>query len=242
MLSHYANVCCASLPPETLPALADLRAVAGVMVRLAPDRLWVRWESGDEQVLACLLPLSGLVLYEFREGRWYRLGGHLPAFEIATEGDFLRIHQVIFPAPMQTIPSRPGPLSKISLSLRPDPRPRPTTAMICPLSDLLAWTDAIPTCRLGQLQCARNGSNVLVIGSRLPLFATSQRFWGEAILLPLGFRLEPDLPERLLRVCLDLSATELAIVTEAGIDVLDRSELTRLNRASLRLAMAEASQ
>ena len=54
MLAQFADVCYASLPPDALAALADVRAVPGVMVLRQAERVWVRWEAGDERILVAL--------------------------------------------------------------------------------------------------------------------------------------------------------------------------------------------
>jgi len=241
MLAQYSHICLASLPPEGLVALADVRATPGVMVLVQPTRTWVRWEPGEERVLQCVLPVPGVALYSFREGHWYRLGGHLPAFEVVTEGNFEPLHHAMFPSPVQPLVPQVGPWGQITLALRPEAGARPTTAMICSLQDLMAWADAIPSCRLSTLQAARNAETIFVRGSRLPLLASSQRLWGNMVLKPLGFCLEPDLPERVVRECLNVTDEELLIFTVRGVDVLCRSVLRPLSRASLRLAMREAA-
>ena len=241
MLAAYSHLCLASLPPEALATLAEVRAVPGVMVFAQSEPIWVRWEAGDERVLQRVLPIPGVALYAFRDGHWYRHGSHLPAFEVVTEGDFEPLHQVLFPASMQPLAPQAGPWPKLTLALRPDATAQPTTALICPQLELLAWTDTIPSCRLSTLQAAHNGENILILGPRLPLLATSQRLWGNTVLKPLGYCLEPDLPERAVRACLNVADEELVIFTERGADVLSLSDLRPLNRASLRLAVQEAS-
>ena len=241
MLAQFANICLASLPPEGLVALTEVRAVPGVMVLHQSTQTWVRWEAGDERVLQRVLPVPGVALYSFREGHWYRLGGHLPAFEVVAEGDFQPLAQALFPAPVQPLAPQAGPWPKITLALRPEAQARPTTAMICPLKEFLLWMDAIPSSRLTALQAARNGASVFVLGPRLPLLPSAQRLWGDTVLKPLGSCLEPDLPEPVVRECLDLSEEDLLIITEKGADVLCRSDLRPLNRASLRLAMREGA-
>jgi hypothetical protein len=225
------------MPPEGLAALADVRAVPGVMVLQQRTRTWVRWEAGDERVVRRLLPVPGVILYSFREGQWYRLGGHLPAFEVVSEWDFQPLHDVLFPAPVQPLAPQVGPWDKITLYLRPDTQPRPTTAMICPLQELLAWMDTVPSCRLAKLQAARNGASIFVLGPRLPLPPSAQRLWGDTVLKPLGHCLEPDLPEGVVREALNLMEEEFLIVTVGGAEVLCSSDLRALNRASVRLAM-----
>lgn len=241
MLAQYADVCCASLPSDGLAGLATLRAVPGVLVCDAPSRIWVRWEAGDARVLQHILPLPGAVLYSHRGGLWYQVGRHLPAFEVLTDGEFLPLHQVLVPSPVQPIAYPGGTWTRGTLSLRPERHSKPTSAMICSLHDLLGWAESTPSCRLKTLRAAYQGGKVFVLGSRLPALPSTQRFWGERVLVPLGYRLEPELSERLVRECLAVSDDELLIVTEHGADVLRHADLRPVSRAVLRLATREAA-
>jgi hypothetical protein len=71
------EVCCASLPPGVLPALAGLRARAGVRAREVGGRVWVWWTAGDEAVLQRVLPLPGAEL--FARSRGAAVSGSGPA-------------------------------------------------------------------------------------------------------------------------------------------------------------------
>ena len=44
MFGYVLIVCCASLPRQSLPVLAELRALPGILVGLTDERAWVRWE------------------------------------------------------------------------------------------------------------------------------------------------------------------------------------------------------
>ena len=82
MSSPLDDVCCASLPVEALPALADVRCLAGLEVVSLNGRAWLRWSPGSNQVLSCVLPVPGVVLYAWRDGVWFRAGARLPAFDV----------------------------------------------------------------------------------------------------------------------------------------------------------------
>ena len=86
MLPRFADVSCACLPAEYLAALAELRASPGILTLQHGDKIWVRWEGSDDAVLQRLLPIPGVVLFDWREGRWYRFGSALPAFEVPQHG------------------------------------------------------------------------------------------------------------------------------------------------------------
>ena len=70
---------------------------------------------------------------------------------------------------------------------------------------------------------------------------SGQRFWGKAILLPLGTRLEPDLPEQMVADALGLDEDHLLLVREAGEQVIPREVFQPLHRAGLRRLTQEVS-
>jgi hypothetical protein len=230
------DVNCASVPVDSLPVLADLRAGPGITVALADGRAWVRWESNDESVLRLLLPVSGVALYVFRDGNWHRFGRHLPAFDLPPSLDYRPLHQVLFPAPVLPVPSRPVRLRPLRLRLVADPRPRPTTALECTLAELARWAETVPELRLNQAWAAHCRGRVLVLGDRLPEVALGSRFWGESMLVPLGWRAEPDLPAGAVREALGLSEEELLVLDAGGAEVVPRSAFEPLTRARVRLA------
>src|SRR5262245_51548946 len=141
MASLLHDVCCASLPAAALPALAEVRCVRGVRAALAGDRAWVRWEAGDEQVLGCVLPVAGVILYALRDGHWYRPGRHLPDFTFPQALDFRPLADVLTPAAVQALPAPVLSLRPLRLGLAADDRPRQTTALECDPAELARWVD-----------------------------------------------------------------------------------------------------
>src|SRR5438270_12315007 len=112
MANPLHHVCRASLPAASLAALAALRCHPGVTVSFAGDRAWRRWPEGDEEVLRQVLAVSGVELYERRDGRWHRHGQALPAFDLPAEGEPLPLLGVLVPAPVQpeATPDRSAPV------------------------------------------------------------------------------------------------------------------------------------
>ena len=240
MLAQFADVSCACLPAEHLPALAQLRGCPGVVCRQLGENVWVRWEGNDEKLLERLLPIPGVTLYSWREGRWYRLGSVLPAFDVPAEGPVRPLHDLLFPAAIQPITlSAPARTSAQTLGLVADDQPRPATALIASLPELLAWADTVPTARLGKLRAAHHGKLVLVLGQHLPVLASGQRLWGQTVLAPLGFRLEPDLTENTIRAAFALKEGDLLLILQDGAQVVKADILQPLDRAGLRKAALE---
>jgi hypothetical protein len=230
------DVCCASLSADQLPVLADLRAAPGITVAQTGGRAWVRWETGDEQVLRRLWPVAGVELYVSRGGRWYRFGRSLPALDFPANLEYRPLHQVLFPAPVLPVPPQQQPLRPVPLLLVPDQQPRPAAALTCPIADLARWAETASEVRLQTLRGAYTTLRVLVLGERLPELASGQRFWGGLLLVPLGWRVEPELPASAVRDALGAGPEDLLLLTPDGGDIVPGRALTSLTRAQIRLA------
>ncbi len=249
MATPLHEVCRASLPRAALVALAGLRARSGVDITLEGERAWVSWPEGDEEVLRRVLPVSGVELYVRREGHWHRFGRHLPAFETVPEGEAQALDRVLFPAPVQPVPASTAGLRPVPLWLERDRRASRATAALCGLPELAAWADLVPSARLEKLRAACRAGRVLVLGERLP--PGGQRFWGDKVFVPLGYRPEPDLPESALRDALGAGQEELLLLNSAACGLADspakpqaaeaeavpRAAFEPLTRAGLRLAL-----
>jgi hypothetical protein len=212
MTTPLHEVCRASLPREALPVLAGLRARSSVHVTLEAERAWVSWPEGDEEVLRRVLPVSGVELYVHRDGRWHRFGHHLPAFGATSRGEPQPLDRVLYPAPVQPVPPPASGLQPVALGLAPDHRPRQASAGAYGLSELTAWAEAVPSARLKALRAACHDGRVLLLGTRLPPLPGGERFWGERVLVPLGYRPEPALPESAVREALGAAEEELLLV------------------------------
>jgi hypothetical protein len=222
MVTPLDDVCLASLPAAALPALAPLRCHPDVEAWREGERLWLHWPTGSGDVLRWLLPVAGLELYTCREGLWYRPGRLLPAFDVVLTNETVPLHRLLTPAPCQ--PEAPRPLTPdpsppegrgekegVPLRLAREDTPRVTTALRCEVAHLGKWTERATSAELATLRGARAGNRALLLGRRLPPLP-GERFWGERVLLPLGHRAEPDLPESALRQVLGLAEGEIAVL------------------------------
>jgi hypothetical protein len=236
------KVGCASLPLAALPALAGLRCRAGVTVQVEGERAWLHWPAGDESVLRCVLPLRGAELYEQREdGLWYPPGHHLPALDVPADGTARPLENVLFPAPVE-------PEAPLALSLAPRPlrlvrdgRSRPATALLCPLAELLSWAEKATTAQLTAVRAARGADHALLLGRPPPPLPGGRRLWGERLLVPLGFRPDPALPEPTLLEALQVTDDGLAVLGPDGVEVVPRAIFEPLTRARVRLAVRGSS-
>ena len=123
---------------------------------------------------------------------------------------------------------------------------RPATAIRCELAILAAWVDRATSAELAPLQgvwrTAPDGeegnSEAFIIGvsGTLPLLPGCVRYWGNGLLLPLGFRAEPDLPEAAIRGAAGAGDGDLAVLDRDGLELITRASFAPLARASVRLA------
>jgi hypothetical protein len=252
MATPLDEVCLASLPAAALPALAPLRCHPDVEAWRSGERLWVLWPAGSSDVLHRLLPVAGLELYTRREGLWYRLGRRLPAFEVVLTKETMPLHRLLTPAPCQpeappanhasggVYPRRDQPggshAATVALRLVREEKPRLTTALRCELVQIGKWSERATSAELAAVRGAYSGNRVLLLGGRLPPLP-GERFWGERVLLPLGQRAEPDLPESALREVLGLAEGEIAVLDQEGVDIVPAGALRPLTRAGVRLAL-----
>lgn len=236
MASVWPDVCGACIPAPALAALAGLRHDPAVRVVLAGGRAWVFWEPGREEVVARVMALPGAVLYTYCEGTWYRHGGLLPAFEVPGNEEARPLHRVLFPEAVRPEFPAGEEISPHLLRLERDDRPRPTRALRCPLSVLAAWAETASTAQLAGMQAARCADLVMVLGEELPLLDGAERFWGERLLVPLGFRPWPELPEKELLAALGVAEGELLVLTPEGGEVISQDVFRPLTRTAIRLA------
>jgi hypothetical protein len=237
------RTCAAVFPAGQLVALADLRGATGIQVILAGDRAWVRWEPEDERVLRRVLAVPGVELYDRRDGAWYPHGRSLPEFGVPLDStEMLTLDRAITPLPIQpTMPSHAG-LEPLSLRLVRDPQARPASALRCRLVDLVDWVDTATTAQLLALLAARDGERMMLLGQGLASIGVGEKFWGDRVLTPLGFRPEPALPESALLGALGVIEGELLVIEADGCEVVPRDAFRPLSRAGFRLALAEAAQ
>lgn len=241
MTSPLDQVCGASLPRSALAVLADLRGLPDVGVTLAGERAWVRWPAGDEEVLRRLLPVPGVELYEQREQHWYRHGQLLPSFGLPLDAAGQPLRQALTPEP-----ARPESLARYEprrcpLRLVRDDQPRGASALRGGLAQLAKWAETATTAQLAALAAARCGGQVVLLGAPLPPLPDAERFWGERILVPLGMRPEPALPEAALAEVLGVKEDDLLVLGSGGAELLSRKLLQRLTRTGIRLAQREAT-
>jgi hypothetical protein len=244
MASSLDDVCCARLPAAALAHLGALRVRTDVRVLERGDELWLRWPAGDEDVLHRVLAVRGAEVFARRDGLWYAPGRSLPTFGVPDELPQTLLH-VLAPEPVtpEGRVGNPSDSAPVRLRLARDDTARPAAALCCDLAGLDRWAEGATGRRLAGLEAAYcaapGGPRVLLLGERLPPLPGGERFWGRAVLAPLGWRPEPALGEAALRAALDLRDEELALLRPEGVEVVPRSAFRPLTRVGIRLALRE---
>jgi hypothetical protein len=223
----------ARLPAAGLTLLAPLRASGGVQV-ITGEPAWVTWDGDRPDVLAAVVAVPGAELFEPRDGRWFRPGGHLPAFGLPAQGEPAPLDRAVVPAPLAPTEADPREFSRVPLRLVRCERERPATAVRCSVAALQAWADVATTAEITAVRAARSGDVAWLLGTKLPVLAGAERFWGERVLIPLGFRAEPDWPESALREAANVGPDELLVLTETGTEAIPADAFRVLTRGAIR--------
>jgi hypothetical protein len=254
MTPSLKDVCSVTIRVEDLPVLAELRDLSEIIVSIAGDRAWIRLKpeaAGMEEILIrWILPLPEVELFTERGGRWYRLGEHLPAFGVQVPDDLrgVRLERILLPRPVSAQRPENLRLERMRVGVVRDERcqSRSATALCCRLIELYAWAEQSTSAQFAGLWAAwSEGSagepgeaDVLVLGRHagLPTSRAGVRFWGTDALVPLGFRMDPDLAEPALKSVVGAGPDDLVVFRPDGFEVIARAIFKPLNRAGVRLA------
>ena len=207
---------------------------------LAGEVAWVRWPSGRAEFVRCLLPVSGVTFFSRRDGLWFPFGSRLPTNDAPPDGDGLPAAAILVPRRFE--PILPEAVTRESVLLRVvrGGGTRPSSALVCTIGALLKWANAATTAELAAVRAARSDDRVILLGGLLPSIPAATRYWGDDILVPIGFRPEPDLPAVALREVAGAAADELLLLDESGAEVIPRTAFEPLTRAGIRLAARPA--
>lgn len=229
------DITCARIPHGSLAALGSLRCAREVEVTANGAGYWLQWPAGSEEILRQVLPLPGVELYLQRDGQWHRHGSRLPCVG-PPAGERVHLDRLLAPARFTPLAPPADGFAPLRLQLVRDNVARPTTALECALPALVAWADVATTQQIAAVRGALAGGRVRLLGVALPLLPGAQRYWGQRILTPLGFRPEPALPEGALGDVLRLASDHLALLHADGAEVMPLAAFTPLSRAAIRLA------
>ena len=194
MTADWNRVDEARIRAPDLECLAALRTRPDIRVRLADGVAWVNWSSSRPEVIRALLPRSGVEFYQSVKGMRHRFGSRLPTADAPPDTDARPLASVLFPAAPHPVP--PGEMSFGNLPLRlvRSDVPRPTAALLCEVAALRTFADTATTAELAVVSGLLSGGRAVLLGEKLPIVPGAVRFHGRDVLVPIGFRLEPDLP------------------------------------------------
>lgn len=235
----WRDVSAAKLPAAHLAALGPVRDRADVRVFPGDVDLWVCWPAGRPDVVQCLLPVPGVVFLVRRDGRWFRFGSRLPTADVPPAGEGQSVAALLSPDRIEPVPPALSAAQPLPLRAVRGGEPKLATALVCRTRDLAQWADTATTAELAAVRAARAGDRAVLLGSRLPAIPNAVRYWGDGLLVPVGFRPDPDLAPAALRAAVGATADELVVLDEAGADVVPRAAFEPLARAGVRLALAE---
>jgi len=232
---RWREVTAARIPAQYLAALAPVRSVDGVRVHPAGELAWVCWPAGRADVVKCLLPVPGVVFLSRRRGVWFRFGSRLPCDDVPPEGDGEPVPAVLVPARFQPVAPPITLLTAGVLRVVRGGEPKPATALVCVIGELLKWADVATTAELAAVRAVRCGDRAILLGSRLPSIPGAVRFWGKDVLVPIGFRPDPELSPSGLRAACGVADGELLLLDDTGAEVIPCRAFEHLTRASVRL-------
>ncbi|MBX3460398.1 MAG: hypothetical protein KF696_10630 [Planctomycetes bacterium] len=234
MRSILTDAGLARIPVPALALAGRFRGSGRVRAHLDGSMAWLRFDAPAPDIVAALLPAPGAVFYGQAGKHWRRCGSLLEA-QVPVDG-FVPLESILFPAAAPT----PGPAPELPepgpLQLAPSDRPEAARAMLCKAADVAAWAALAPEPRFGGLRAARAGGAVLILGDALPPI-DGRRYWGGRVLLPLGLRASPDLPESALAEVLAVPEHCIALLDES-LELIPLSVFAPLSRASARLGAA----
>lgn len=237
----WQSLAAARLPAAGLAALAAVRHFPDVTVQMDGDTAWVHWPAGRLDVVNCLMPVAGAIFYRPVGDEWFRFNSRLPASECPPETDKLPVSSVIVPERMEPRAPFDADASSIVLTVVRGGPTRPATAMLALMRDLASFAETATSRELSSVQGALDGDRAILLGPSLPSVPNATRYWGESLFVPLGHRVEPELPPELVHVAVGATADDFVFLNESGAEIVPRSAFRSLTRAMLRLALASRS-
>ncbi len=230
----------ARLPLAALAALAPLRDRPDVRVRVAGDFAWASWGASGPAVVRALLGADGVTLYRTVNGVRTPVARRLPATDAPPPGAGESLAAALVPEPLRLLPTASGGVSRVELRLVRGGPPRPATALTCSLTELAAWADGATTRELASVRGLLADDRAILFGDTLPSLAGATRLAGDNVLTPVGFRLDPPLPDDIVCAAAGVTSGNVMLFHEADFDAVPRDRAEPLTRAAVLLALAGA--
>jgi MoxR-vWA-beta-propeller ternary system domain bpX2 len=223
----------ARIPKSGLAVLAPLRRMTNVRVIEIGQEAWITWDGEMPSVVNALLAIEGSSLYRRTDSSWLVIDRSVPDFSVPHPKKSLPLDCAVVPNPIDALPAPEFQGRRIPVTLKPCDKPRPTTAQRCRLQALAQWGERATTAEIEVVTGAWNGTHVWLRG-RLPALPTAERFWGERVLIQLGWRADPDWPEAALLEAAIVDKEELLVLTADGPEAIALAAFKPLSRARIR--------
>ena len=223
----------ARIPRGGLVALAALRRSADVHVTEFGDEAWIDWPGEMPSLVNALLAIEGARLYRKAKLGWIAIDRSLPDFAVPEMQESLALDRAIVPASFDAVAVPIFQGKRIPITLKANASPRPTSALRCHPNALQEWCDRATAAEIEAVSAACCGSSVWLRGG-LPALPNVERFWGERVLVPVGYRPEPDWPEAALRQAAIVDDDEILVLTPDGPEAIAVGAFRALSRASVR--------
>ncbi len=229
----------ALVPRASLAVLAPLRRRPGIRVGdgQGPAIAWVEWEADDAAVaIRALLPIVGVVLFARSPTGWRRVGRRLDEPAAPGPGSTIPLATALLPAPPQIDLPPETSRDRLAIRLVRGDWPSSASAIVCDLDALERWAGQAPPTEFAGLVAARAGGRGLVVGRPAPAVRDAIRLGGDRVLVPLGYRLEPELPAEFVLLAAGARPDDRLLFLGGGVEVVPGEAFAPLTRASARLA------
>jgi hypothetical protein len=235
--TDWQQVCAAHFLEQHLPLLGRLRNVLTLRLHVHNGEVWIQFPAGERAVLECLQVVPGVRFFSQIDKVWYRFGNSLPTSEHPPTGAGRPLTMLLQPSGLTAeAVTQLEPISPVRLGLVRSGVARQTSALRCQLSDLQGWIDSATTSEIAAVRGVYFSNEVLLLGEVLPVVPGSIRFWGQRVLLPLGFELSESYSEQSILAAVRAANYEMLLIQETEVQFVMMSLLQPLTRAGLRLA------
>ncbi|VTR97491.1 hypothetical protein [Tuwongella immobilis] len=229
----------AVIPRAAADQLAAFRTHADLRYRIIHEAVWLFWSQPNRAWMETLLAVAGARFFVPQSERWHVWGESLPTSEVPDSSEARPLDGLVIPGVLTSIPASEFPIPRERLQLVPDTigKPRPISAMLVELSSLARWAEQTIGTDLARFRAAISRDRVILRGRDLPLIGEEVRFWGERLLLPLCWTLEPTWDERTLLELWQVDASEIVLLQTSEVVRISLESFQPLSLGGLRLEM-----
>jgi hypothetical protein len=239
MMSSEAwnKITTARIPLASLKSLAHLRHRSDITVSLDDHgNAWIHWLQSAiaEEVMLALRPLTDVSFYYREANTWYTRGSGFPAKITPPNQPGLALAKLLFPEKMTSQSPENKAFARITPVLSRGGQTCPASAMRLPFASLHAWVNHATSAQIHALHGVYEADQVWLLGQHLPAASQGMRFYGERLLLPLGYQLQPMLPVESSLALVNASERDVVFWSHDEIRVIPREEFAPLTRAGVR--------